>query len=180
MGDRRPMREEQAPSIEQARQGRLAGLADEERCHHLLAAGRRCRGVRWQGSEFCFWHDPRATEARVRARCRTSARNKQRAGTPEEESGFEFVALSELQYLNPLELRPLLARTLARLEKGPMGPGIAYAIGYLVHLLANLPPPPEPKKRLEDMTPEEREARQRWLRRRVREIYGWPPEETQE
>ncbi|MFQ5926490.1 MAG: hypothetical protein ACE5MH_03555 [Terriglobia bacterium] len=197
MSDFRPLREplrqaqgeEQAPSAARLRTSPSAAPRDcasppgqasgtqGERCQHLLAEGQRCGGRAWQGSELCFWHHPEATEERERARQRHGKLGRFAAEREKDEAGAAFVAVSELQYLNPLELRPLLARTLARLDKGPMNPGIAYAIGYLVQLFHTLPPPPEPKKRFEEMTPEEREARQRWMRRRVREIYGWPPED---
>jgi hypothetical protein len=149
-------------------------LADETRCRQMLADGRRCGGRRLRGSELCLWHDPE--EARQQAQRRLERRTQNQEG---EASRVELLALSEKQYLEAGELRAVLARTLARLEREPISPGVAYATGYLVHLLLSLGAPPLIRKRLEDMTPEEREARHRELRRQVRLIYGWSPEEAE-
>ena len=146
-----------------------SGAAREQACRHLLADGRRCGGKRLKGRELCRWHEPEWPREAVARR-----------GGEKEASGAEFLAASELRYLDGSELRGLLARTLARLERDPMSPGVAYATGYLVQLLLSLEPPAEPAKRWEDLTPEEREARTREMGRRVREIYGWSTEELDE
>lgn len=149
-------------------------LADETRCRQMLADGRRCGGRRLRGSELCLWHDPE------QARQQAQRRAERKAGKQKEEvNGAELLALSEKQYLDAGELRAVLARALARLEREPISAGVAYATGYLVHLLLSLGAPPLIQKRLADMTPEELEARSREMRRRVRLIYGWPPEEAE-
>lgn len=156
-------------------QTRTTVLPNEKRCRHTLADGQRCGGRRVNGSELCLWHDPE------RARQQAQRRAERKAGKQKEEvNGAELLALSEKQYLDAGELRAVLARTLARLEQGTMNPGVAYATGYVVQLLVTLPAPPRLRKRLEDMTPKELEARNRAIRREVRRIYGWTDEELED
>ncbi|MBI4461385.1 MAG: hypothetical protein HY653_00620 [Acidobacteria bacterium] len=141
-------------------------LADEQRCRQVLAEGRRCGGRRLKGAELCRWHQP--GQARPRRR---------RPKRLPEAAVVELLAASELQYADVGELRALLGRTLARLEQGQIRPSVAYAIGYLAQALQQLPLPREPRKRWEELTPEEQEQRRREMRRQVRQIYGWTDEE---
>lgn len=143
-----------------------------ERCRAMTRAGQPCGGARWQDSDFCFWHEPKAEAVRAGSR----RRSWQRAKLQQESLPAEVLAESEVRYLDAVEMRALLARTLARLERVPFSPGVAYAMGYLVQLLQTLElakPAPKPWWKL---TPEEKKARQQEMRRRIRAIYGWPDE----
>lgn len=120
-----------------------------------------------KGRELCRWHEPEWPRLVGVAR----------RGGEEEASGAELLAESELRFLDPYELRALLARTLGRLERGPMSPGVAYAMGYLVQVIETLEPAKPAPKPWWKLTPEEKEARQQEIQREVREIYGWSTEE---
>lgn len=87
-------------------------IPEERRCLCRFADGRRCRMRRW-GTELCFHHDPAA------------AKKRKNRGRP----------LSRLELLTATEVHELLTRTLRRLEAGEIGPGQAYALGYLAQLL---------------------------------------------
>ena len=85
---------------------------DERRCTHVLADGRRCKKLRWAGTEQCSLHAPEAAEKR-----------EPRA------------AASPLHLLTAKEIHELLSRTMEEVQAGKMAVGRAYAIGYLAQML---------------------------------------------
>jgi hypothetical protein len=88
-------------------------LAEERRCQHLYADGRRCRNRRWADRELCFQHDPEAAPKRKR----------------------QGADVSQLQVLTAKEIHELLARAMEGVRSGRLPVGRAYAVGYLAQLM---------------------------------------------
>ena len=95
-----------------AKKGDSARISPKDRCAHVSKDGAKCKQKAWRGRRVCYQHDPEMGELR------------RKAGRPR----------NPVRLMSVRDVQELLAETLEELRAGEIGPGEAYATGYLAQL----------------------------------------------
>lgn len=97
---------------QRSKKGDIGRISPRDRCEYVREEGKRCKQKAWRGKKLCYQHDPEMGELR------------RKAGRPR----------NPVRLKTAREVQELLARTLEELQAGEIGPGEAYAVGYLAQL----------------------------------------------
>jgi hypothetical protein len=95
-------------------------------CEMIKSNRERCRAMAMAGSQYCFFHDPTAAEARKAA---------QRQGG--QANGLEVLPadVADVPLHSGKDVAAFLAETINQVRKGRVSPKIASTVGYLCSLL---------------------------------------------
>ena len=95
-------------------------------CEKIKSNGERCQAMAIAASQYCFFHDPTAAEARKAA---------QRQGG--QANGLEVMPadVADVPLHSGKDVAAFLAETINQVRKGRVSPKIASTVGYLSSLL---------------------------------------------
>lgn len=95
-------------------------------CRQIKSGGSRCQAKRMTGSDFCFFHNPKAASKRTAAR---------RAGGMKSRPTVLDGDTPDLPLKNAEDVAALLALTINQVRRGELDPKISNAVGYLTGIL---------------------------------------------
>jgi hypothetical protein len=104
------------------------GKGIAKQCRHIKLGGIRCRANTRNGSQFCFFHDPKSAAARAAARKAGGIQRSRKAAVlPPDTPDKPLASLADVI--------GLLAETINEVRRGEVDPRISNAVGYLAGIL---------------------------------------------